>query len=347
MGGIPLKVIKSIAKTSFQLPQNLISLYNDINFAIFDIETTGINANFDKVILIGILFIKNNQIIIEQFFCENRNEEKELLTCFKKRIENFHLLISYNGNAFDIPFLNKRFQKNKVNYAIMIYKNLDLFKVIKKNASLFKLEDYKLKSIEKYLGFQRKDTISGKESVELYKQFEKSKNKAFIKTILLHNYDDLYYLAQSLIILDQIPYKDIVGEVPQIFYTQNYKIGYIDPPMIKKGTLFFRGLYHTNLKNNYTIHENGFSFEYTASLNTFNVKVPLYKGFLSSGIKCFYINKNDFLFDYPIQQTTNCIPNNMVIVKEKDSIKAINIQSFGIALMKYIFEKIEKNFLIQ
>jgi hypothetical protein len=37
----------------------------------------------------------------------------------------------------------------------------------------------------------------------------------------------------------------------------------------------------------------------------------------------------------------------MVIVKEKDSIKAINIQSFGIALMKYIFEKIEKNFLIQ
>ena len=51
---------------------------------IFDIETTGLNPRFCKIILIGILYNCQDKTIIKQFFAENENDEKELLTTYNK-----------------------------------------------------------------------------------------------------------------------------------------------------------------------------------------------------------------------------------------------------------------------
>ena len=51
---------------------------------IFDIETTGLNPKFCKIILIGILYNCQDKTIIKQFFAENENDEKELLTTYNK-----------------------------------------------------------------------------------------------------------------------------------------------------------------------------------------------------------------------------------------------------------------------
>ena len=78
---------------------------------IFDIETTGLNPRFCKIILIGILYNCQDKTIIKQFFAENENDEKELLTNFIEEIYHFKNHITFNGLAFDIGFINYRLKK--------------------------------------------------------------------------------------------------------------------------------------------------------------------------------------------------------------------------------------------
>ena len=59
------------------------------NHFVFDIETTGLNSTYCKVILIGIMFNQNNKTIIKQFFANTEDDEKELLLSFVDNIINF------------------------------------------------------------------------------------------------------------------------------------------------------------------------------------------------------------------------------------------------------------------
>lgn len=331
-----MEVIHYQLKQNLQLPKKFISLYENIDYAIFDIETTGLNSNFSQVVLVGILYVKNDQIMIEQFFCNYRSEEKELLTSLKQKLEAFDLLINYNGNTFDIPFLNQRFLKHKIDYSIGSYKSFDLLKLIRKVKKELNLKNYKLKSVEEYLGIQRNDMISGKDSVDLYNRFEKSQDTQQKEIILLHNYDDLYYLGKSLSILDNISYEKILDSCPQIFHVKEDKNIYITRGTIKHGTLAIEGIYKNKSIHSSIIHDRGFSFDYDQSSHRFSIKVPLYKGKLSTGKKCLYIDIYDFPFSYIKKEITSLIPKNILVLREENTVNTIEIYSFINMLISYI-----------
>ena len=162
---------------------------------VFDIETTGLNSSYCKVILIGILFNKDNKTVIKQFFANNEDDEKGLLLSFVDTIKNFKKHITFNGINFDIPFLNKRLEKHSINFSLSKNDDIDILKLIRPFKEKLSLSDCKLKTLEKYLGIYREDTISGKESVDLYKNYIDSKDINLKEKILLHNYEDIYYLG--------------------------------------------------------------------------------------------------------------------------------------------------------
>ena len=166
------------------------------NHFVFDIETTGLSSKYCKVILIGIMYNLNNKTIIKQFFAENEDDENKLLLEFINEIKNFENHITFNGLTFDIPFLNSRFDKHNINYNLSKDKDIDILKLIKPFKEKLSLPDCKLKTLEKYLGIYREDTISGKESVELYNEYVCSKCNNLKDKILLHNYEDIYYLGK-------------------------------------------------------------------------------------------------------------------------------------------------------
>ena len=114
-----------------------------------------------------------------------------------------------NGISFDIPFLNSRFEKPKIDYNMDKSKDTDILRLIKPYKEKLSLSDCKLKTIEKHLGIEREDTISGKESVKLYKEFV-TKDKLLKKKILLSmNYEDIFYLGKIF----KIRYfKDVLDE---------------------------------------------------------------------------------------------------------------------------------------
>ena len=162
---------------------------------VFDIETTGLSPKFCKVILIGILFNKDNKTIIKQYFAQTEDDEKDLLLAFINDISTFDTHITFNGLAFDIPFLNSRFNKYNIDFELNKNDDIDILNIVRPFKGLLSLSDCKLKTIEKYIGISREDTISGKESVKLYKEFVSSKSDDLKIKILLHNYEDIYYLG--------------------------------------------------------------------------------------------------------------------------------------------------------
>ncbi|MGL5507026.1 MAG: ribonuclease H-like domain-containing protein, partial [Paraclostridium sp.] len=174
------------------------------NHIVFDIETTGLNSKYCKVILIGALYIEDSKTIIKQFFALSQDSEINILSEFIDLIKSFDYHITFNGITFDIPFLNYRFKKHNIDYEIDKYKDIDILRLIKPYKEHLSLSDCKLKTLEKYLGIERDDTISGKESVELYKEFEKTQDIHLKEKILLHNYDDIYYLGHMFRIKDII-----------------------------------------------------------------------------------------------------------------------------------------------
>lgn len=166
------------------------------NSFVFDIETTGLNHNYCKVILIGILFNQDNKTVIKQFFINNPENEKDLLLSFIDNIKYYNKHITFNGLTFDIPFLNSRFKNHNIDFSLSKNDDTDILKLIRPFKEKLSLSDCKLKTIEKYLGIHREDTISGKESVDLYNTYVSNKDLNLKQKILLHNYEDIYYLGK-------------------------------------------------------------------------------------------------------------------------------------------------------
>lgn len=240
---------------------------------ILDIETTGLSPQYHQVILVGIIYAKNNKWYITQIFCDHRTEERELLLELKEYIKD-QLIITYNGYAFDIPFLNKRYAHHKIYYKLNAYSNFDLYRVVRASKKALNLPNYKLKTIEEYLGIYREDQISGRESVLLYDAYEETRDKELRRVILLHNADDIEYMIPTLRILDHVPLRITEKYYPFHFKSEKFKTLIVNKFDQKKD--YLEVVFYAATKEEALVDvSNDFSLSITEDLLT--VKVPLFR----------------------------------------------------------------------
>ena len=185
--------------------------FPDMKMGIFDIETLGLNPSTSKIILAGIMNVTPDGFCqITQYFASTEEDEKEILTALAGELKNYDYLLTYNGKHFDIPFLEKRASINGISPFSIDCHNLDLYLVLHGHSDLKQfLPNLRQKTVEDYMGFhvQRKDEISGAESIRLYKAYQNTllleKRNALKKQILLHNHDDLLQLYKILPIIQK------------------------------------------------------------------------------------------------------------------------------------------------
>lgn len=196
-------------KRQYEITTQLTDPLNQYNVLFFDIETDGLSHK-NKLVIIGLVYIPkaSHTGTVIQYFNDDFGSEKEMLLTFVEflRTNDIDYLVSFNGHAFDIPFLNARFTYNHINYVMNKGMNVDLLRVAKKNQSLLKLNDYKLKTIEMYLGIHREDVISGKDSVLMYQAYIETHSRHLKEAILLHNYDDIINMIPLVQIVDPSPF---------------------------------------------------------------------------------------------------------------------------------------------
>lgn len=213
--------------STFKLKNLDYQIFNHINMKdilIFDIETTGFSREHTKVMLIGYVEMKDKMGNLSQLFCNSLSEEKEILIDFMNTISNYSYFMTYNGDAFDIPYLNARYKANGIDFSIDKSRNIDMLKFTRKHMGELQLDNYKLKSVERLLGINREDEISGKESVELYFSYLRKPNKDLLDKILLHNYDDIKNMYPLLGLTDYVTKKNLEMFLPKLINLYNKKM---------------------------------------------------------------------------------------------------------------------------
>jgi hypothetical protein len=169
------------------------------NLLFFDIETTGLSANRSMVYLIGCAYFEGGTLRLTQFFADTPDCENELIENFLEMIHKDTVLISFNGTNFDIPFILKRcrllkMQPESLNF-LSECENADMLRIVRSCAKLLSLDDYRLKTVEVFLGLNRMDSLNGGDLIPIYRDYVISHDKESEELILLHNHDDLEGLA--------------------------------------------------------------------------------------------------------------------------------------------------------
>ena len=180
--------------------------FSNMRIGFFDIETTGLSPDRCRLILAGLAYYEGDNLIAKQIFADDPSEEPEVITAVLNELKDFDMIVTYNGKRFDIPFLIKRAQKNRIHLNEALPYNLDLYPAVRSFSPLrAMLPDLKQKTVERFTGLAqtRTDEISGADSVKLYYHYTGTKDNKIRDVILLHNRDDVTQLSKLLKVLDK------------------------------------------------------------------------------------------------------------------------------------------------
>ena len=184
---------------------------------IFDIETTGLSAQRgNKIILTACLIPNSKGVTITQFLAENPYEEDRVImaTMDFLKDESIDYLITYNGASFDIPFMKQRLETKNLPYVLNMYE-FDLYNFIRSNTGLkSQIGSLSQKNVEQHFGISsnRKDVISGRESVKLFAEYAINQDSVIEKIILTHNREDVLQLCHLFNIIVRNNFGAVLGE---------------------------------------------------------------------------------------------------------------------------------------
>jgi len=200
------------------------------NVIYFDIETTGLNADRSHIYLIGWAvrsadFALNGCWDTEQYLAESAAEERELLKLFSDTLRQYSVIVQFNGDLFDIPFVRKRCGVHSLEDPFSESTAIDLYKKLRPFKSLLGLTKLKQKSVEEFLNIQRRDPYNGGQLIDVYRLYRENASikddmspellrtqKRRLDALLLHNYEDVLGMLSLTSLLSYsllFPAKDI------------------------------------------------------------------------------------------------------------------------------------------
>jgi hypothetical protein len=274
---------------------NILRFYFDgLKPGVIDIETTGLDPDRSRFILGGLVRPEPWGKGLIQFFAESKEEEAQLICSWLSELTDLDVLISYNGDHFDLPFLKKRLRHSRVPAGeFPLFQSLDLYRILDRYSNFRKLlPNLKQKTVEAFLGMwpDRADEISGADSVVLYHQYLRTGEPAIRDTILLHNKDDILQLSRLMKVFEKLDLHKIMFHNGFIVADCDRKI-YIQNIWLRKDSVFVSGV-HKNIPLDYRCWLESHEAAFSAKYRTFTLRIP------RKNKKNFsYIDLEEFVFD--------------------------------------------------
>lgn len=322
-------------------------IFNDyfkgLNVGILDIETTGLQPQKSSVILGGLVTSTPTGIETWQIFSESRSEEKALLEDYCRKIADLDVLVTYNGNHFDLPFLLSRLQatglyqpQRAASSPFFAKKSFDLYAAVNKYSTIRKsLPNLKQKTLETYMGIwsQRTDEISGAESVELYFRYLRTKDPKIRETILLHNQDDILQLTRLMRVLDKLDLHKI------LFYTgfpirSNGMVLLVEEIVLQKNRLCLYGC-HRHLPMDYRHYADSHTAELSTASGRMEITIPLQQ---ENG--CSYVDLEAFSIDFSDFAKYPAMHSGYLLIKEGTEIHHMETNRFCKRLLQEILQEL-------
>ena len=197
------------------------------NMLFFDIETTGFSPKHTLCYLIGCTFYTDGSWNYIQWFLDSLSEEAALIKEFFHFASGYKYLVHFNGDGFDLPYLKERctildIKEDFDSFADNII-SVDIFKAAKSVKELLKLDNYRQKTLEQFLGIARNDIYSGGDLTQVYNDYIKQPDEK------LHNHDDITALPALMPLLSYCSIS--MYDRNSITYTVNATSGYTGEPL--------------------------------------------------------------------------------------------------------------------
>jgi uncharacterized protein YprB with RNaseH-like and TPR domain len=158
-----------------------------------DIETCGLSAA--PVFLVGLCMVVDRNLVLRQLFARDYAEEKALLSELHRLAREHDFLVTFNGKAFDVPFLRDRAIHHRLDPPIDL-PHLDLLWMARRRWKEL-LPDCKLKTIEwRVLRRRRAGDVGGAEIPGLYHDYVKRGETHRLLPVFHHNLLDVVAMVE-------------------------------------------------------------------------------------------------------------------------------------------------------
>ena len=165
-------------------------------WAFLDTETTGLAGGTGTcAFLVGVGRITPEGFRVRQFFMRDYGEEASVLAALTRHLEQFRVLITYNGRSFDQPLLETRYRMNRARPPFARFEHLDLLYGARRLWKL-RFESCRLVDLEQQiLGFERHGDVAGALIPYVYFEYVRTGEMARLLPVFHHNATDILTLA--------------------------------------------------------------------------------------------------------------------------------------------------------
>lgn len=193
------KIVTRLSGIRIDYP--LEKLGNPEDLLFIDIETTGFTARSSKLYMIGCVSMVDHIWTATQFFADTYSDEADMLSAFFEFAKPYKIMVHFNGNNFDIPYLVAKVKEHNLPYSFNDFNGIDIYRRITPYKTFLKLVNCKQKTIEAFLKIEREDKFTGGDLIGIYNSYVQNKDPELRKFLLLHNFEDIKGMLEILPVL--------------------------------------------------------------------------------------------------------------------------------------------------
>ena len=285
-GNIHMQTVEKLYKD--YKPLYPIERFCDPSKALFiDIETTGLKKETTSLYLIGCGHYTPEGFNVTLFFADNEQEECEILKCFIDHISDYTHLLHFNGIKFDIPYLEYKALSYGFSDIFEGKTQIDIYRLCAPLRYLLFPDSMKQKSIEAFLGVERKDTFNGGELIEVYKDYVKDGCTDSLDLLITHNAEDVLGMHLIMPILYYLDLKD----APLSF--TGYRINdYLNFDGTSGKEVIFDYNTDIRLPKSFSAKTDTMYLKYAASTGDISIRLPIY----TCEMKLYFENYREYCY---------------------------------------------------
>jgi len=160
-----------------------------------DLETTGLRST--PLFLVGLMYSEGDDLVLDQLFARDYTEEIAVLSFVSGMLQKRELLVTFNGNTFDVRFRVARMTFHRLP-AVIPRRHLDLLPV---SRSMMKgrTPNHRLQTLERFvLGRKRTGDIPGSEIPGAYHEYVRTGDARRMAAVIHHNRLDLLSMMELI-----------------------------------------------------------------------------------------------------------------------------------------------------
>jgi uncharacterized protein len=162
-----------------------------------DTETTGFGGAGTLAFLVGLAYVEDDRVVVEQLMLEGPEQEPTLLAYLDGLLAKRPVMVSFNGKSFDWPLLQGRYTMNRLQSPQRVA-HLDLLH-LSRRVHKQRLTRCNLQRLEtEVLGFQRIGDIDGAEVAARYVHYCRTRDASHLGAVIEHNYWDVLSMVALL-----------------------------------------------------------------------------------------------------------------------------------------------------